>query len=114
MGSGGPAPWILCKVGCYKKGFRNVKNDATGQWERVPIYSFDDPCPTATGGNQVYIVNGFIRLTREEAMAIRWHMGFSGDEDKRLVGQALQQYPLAFALSVADMEATYFLEKEES
>ena len=45
-------------------------------------------------------------------MAIRWHMGFSGDEDKRLVGQALQQYPLAFALSVADMEATYFLEKE--
>ena len=26
----------VCKVGCYKKGFRNVKNDATGQWERVP------------------------------------------------------------------------------
>ena len=47
-------------------------------------------------------------------MAIRWHMGFSGDEDKRLVGQALQQYPLAFALSVADMEATYFLENEEA
>ena len=46
-------------------------------------------------------------------MAIRWHMGFSGDEDKRLVGQALQQYPLAFALSLADMEATYFLEGEE-
>ena len=22
----------VCKVGCYKKGFRNVKNDATGQW----------------------------------------------------------------------------------
>ena len=30
-----------------------------------------------------------------------------------LVGQALQQYPLAFALSVADMEATYFLERED-
>ena len=52
-------------------------------------------------------------LNREEAMAIRWHMGFSGEEDKRLVGQAFQQYPLAFALSVADMEATYFLENEE-
>ena len=48
-----------------------------------------------------------------ERERVRWHMGFSGDEDKRLVGQALQQYPLAFALSVADMEATYFLEKEE-
>jgi hypothetical protein len=43
-------------------------------------------------------------------MAIRWHMGFSGQEDERLVGQALEQYPLAFALSTADMEAAYFLE----
>ena len=61
----------------------------------------------------MYITNGFIRLTREEAMAIRWHMGFSGNEDKNMVGRALEKYPLAFALSVADMEATYFLEKEE-
>mgnify|MGYP001034552472 CR=1 FL=1 len=38
----------------------------------------------------------------------------SQGEDKRLVGQAFQQYPLAFALSVADMEATYFLENEEA
>ena len=30
----------LCKVGCYKKSFRNVKNDATGQWERVPTFTF--------------------------------------------------------------------------
>ena len=101
-----------CKIGCYKKTFRNVKNDATGQWERVPSYTFDDPLPYGHGEKSVYIISGFMRLSREEAMAIRWHMGFSGDEDKRLVGQALQQYPLAFALSVADMEATYFLEKE--
>ena len=39
----------VCKVGCYKKSFRNVKNDATGQWEKVPTYTFDDPCPMATG-----------------------------------------------------------------
>ena len=62
----------------------------------------------------MYIISGFMRLTREEAMAIRWHMGFSGTEDSRMVGQALQQYPLAFALSVADMEATYFLENEDA
>ena len=61
---------------------------------------------------QVYIANGFIRLTREEAMAIRWHMGFSGSEDPRTVGQALQKYPLAFALATADMEASDFLEGE--
>lgn len=102
----------LCKVGCYKKGFRNVKNDATGQWEKVPSYTFDDPLPYGHGEKSVYIANGYIRLTREEAMAIRWHMGFSGTEDSRLVGKAFAKYPLAFALSVADMEATYFLEEE--
>ena len=101
-----------CKIGCYKKTFRNVKNDATGQWERVPSYTFDDPLPYGHGEKSVYIVNGFLRLTREEAMAIRWHMGFSGTEDSRLVGKAFAKYPLAFALSVADMEATYFLEED--
>ena len=101
-----------CKIGCYKRGFRNMKNDATGQWEKVPTYTFDDPLPYGHGEKSVYIVNGFIRLTREEAMAIRWHMGFSGPEDNRTVGQALQKYPLAFALAMADMEASYFLEGE--
>ena len=102
-----------CKIGCYKKGFRNVKNDATGQWERVPTYTFDDPLPYGHGEKSVYIVNGFVRLSREEAMAIRWHMGFSGPEDARTVGQAFQKYPLAFALATADAEASYFLEGEE-
>ena len=102
----------LCKVGCYKKTFRNVKDDATGKWEKVPSYQFDDPLPYGHGEKSVYIANGFIRLTREEAMAIRWHMGFSGSEDPRTVGQALQKYPLAFALATADMEASYFLEGE--
>lgn len=103
----------ICKVGCYKQGFRNVKNEDTGKWEKVPTYQFDDPLPYGHGEKSVYIVNGFIRLSREEAMAIRWHMGFSGPEDNRTVGQALQKYPLAFALHVADSEATYFLENED-
>ncbi len=103
----------LCKVGCYKAGTRNVKNDATGQWEKVPTFFFEDNLPYGHGEKSVYIISGFMRLTREEAMAIRWHMGFSGSEDKGLVGKALEKYPLAFALSVADMEATYFLEGEQ-
>ena len=102
----------VCKTGCYRQGSRNVKGP-DGKWQAVPTFFYEDPLPYGHGEKSVYILSGFLRLTREEAMAIRWHMGFSGDEDKRLVGQALQQYPLAFALSVADMEATYFLEKEE-
>ena len=102
----------VCKIGCYRTGTRNVKGP-DGRWQAVPTFCFEDPLPYGHGEKSVYILSGFLRLTREEAMAIRWHMGFSVSEDPRTIGQALQQYPLAFALSVADMEATYFLEKED-
>ena len=51
-----------------------------------------------------------MNLTREEAFAIRYHMGFSGTEDKRSIGAAFEMFPLAFALSTADMEATYYMD----
>jgi hypothetical protein len=104
----------LCKVGCYRAGTRNVKNETTGQWEKVATFFFEDPLPYGHGEKSVYIISGFMRLSREEAMAIRWHMGFSGTEDSRTVGQALRQYPLAFALATADMEASCFLEEQGS
>ncbi len=101
----------VCKIGCYRPGTRNVKG-ADGKWMQVPSYEFNDPMPYGHGEKSVYVVNGFLRLTREEAFAIRYHMGFSGKEDPRDVGNAFQMYPLGFCLSVADMEATYFLENE--
>ena len=55
-----------------------------------------------------------MRLTRDEAMAIRWHMGFSGGEDVKLVGNALRTYPLALALSIADSEASSFVEERRN
>lgn len=99
----------ICKVNCYKKGTRNVK-DEKGVWQQVPIYEFDDKMPYGHGEKSVYIINGYMRLTREEAFAIRYHMGFAGTEDVRAVASAFEMYPLAFALSVSDMEATYYLE----
>jgi hypothetical protein len=100
----------VCKIDVYKKSTRNVKNEATGAWEKVPCYNYEDSLPYGHGEKSVYMIGGFMRLTREEAMAIRWHMGFSGIEDKNTIGTALEKYPLAFALTVADMEASYFLE----
>lgn len=99
----------LCKVNVYKEGFRNVKDD-NGVWQKVPTYEFDDKMPYGHGEKSVYIINGYMRLTREEAFAIRYHMGFSGIEDKNVVGRVMEQFPLAFALCTADMEASYFLE----
>lgn len=100
----------LCKTNVYKPGFRNVKDD-NGVWHKVPSYDFEDKLPYGHGEKSVYIASGFMRLTRDEAFAIRYHMGFSGTEDARNVGEALKLYPLAFALMTADMEASYFMEK---
>ena len=103
----------VCKVNFYGVEMRNRKNEQ-GQWEKYPFYVINDQLPYGHGEKSVYIISGFMKLTREEAMAIRWHMGFSGPEDARTVGQAFQKYPLAFALATADMEASYFLENEEN
>lgn len=99
----------LCKVGVYKKGFRNVKDDK-GVWQRVDTFEFDDPMPYGHGEKSVYIISGYMRLTREEAFAIRYHMGYSYTDDARNVSAAFEMFPLAFALATADSEATYFLE----
>lgn len=99
----------LCKMNFYRKSFRNVK-DENGVWNKVPCFEIEDTLPYGHGEKSVYIISGFMRLTREEAFAIRYHMGFSGKEEARDVGRAFEMFPLAFALSTADMEATYFLE----
>lgn len=100
----------LCKMNCYKTSYRNTKNEA-GQWIKVPYFEFDDNLPYGHGEKSVYIISGFMKLTREEAFAIRYHMGFSSTDDARNVSKAFEMYPLAFALSVADQEASFYLEE---
>ena len=54
-----------------------------------------------------------IRLTMQEVMAIRWHMGFSeAKENYNAVGQAMEKYPVVLALHEADLEATKISEIE--
>lgn len=99
----------LCKVNIYTPGFRNIKGE-DGQWRKVDTFEFNDRLPYGHGEKSVYIISGFMRLSREEAFAIRYHMGFSGEENKNTIGNALESFPLALALNIADMEATFLLE----
>ncbi len=101
----------LCKINVYKKGTRNVKENGT--WIQVPSYEYDDKLPYGHGEKSVYMISGYMKLTREEAFAIRYHMGFSGDEPVSNVGKSFEMFPLAFALSTADMEATYYIESKK-
>ena len=99
----------VCKVNFYKTSYRNVK-DETGRWQSVPYYTIEDTLPYGHGEKSAYIVSAYMRLTRDEAFAIRYHMGFSCTEDPGNVGRALEMFPLAYATCCADMEAAFLME----
>lgn len=105
----------ICKANFYAVEMRNRKNEQ-GQWEKYPFYVVNDQLPYGHGKKSVYIISGFMKLTREEAMAIRWHMGFS-DNDFRAggfsVGNAFEKFPLALLTHMADLQATYLDEPRE-
>ena len=98
----------LCKIDTFKIDTRNKKVD--GQWVQVPFYTVEDTLPYGHGEKSVYIISGFMRLTREEAMIINWHMG---GFDARVKGgsyslsEAFYRFPLAVMFHTCDMLATY-------
>ena len=100
----------LCKANYYKLGTRNVKNEATGQWEKAPFYSVDDLFPYGHGEKSVFLIERFMKLKVEEAVAIRWHMGGFDDAARGgcfAISEAYDKYPLAVKLHIADLQATY-------
>lgn len=101
----------LCKVNTYTVDYRNQKID--GQWVQVPYYAYSNALPYGHGEKSVYIASGFMRLTREEAMAINWHMG--GFDPRASVGSdlvdAYSRFPIAVLFHISDLEAAYLDEK---
>ena len=98
----------VCKANFYGVEMRNKKNDQ-GFWEKVPFYIVDDKLPYGHGEKSVYIISGFMKLTRDEAMAIRWHMGGFDEAVKGgsfALNGAFGMYPLAVLTHVADLLAT--------
>ena len=107
----------VCKANFYKPGTRNVKNEATGQWEKVPTFTIEDAFPYGHGEKSVFLIERFVRLKPAEAVAIRWHMGGFDDAARGgcfAISQAYDHYPLAVKLHLADLEATYLKEKGTS
>ena len=103
----------LCKAQFYKLGSRNVKNETTGAWEKVPFYTIDDKFPFGHGEKSVFLIERFMRLKVEEAIAIRWHMGGFDDAARGgsfAINGAFERYPLAVKLHISDIEATYLME----
>lgn len=104
----------LCKVNTYVVDMRNVKVD--GVWVQKPYYKVEDSLPYGHGEKSVYMISGFMRLTREEALAINWHMG---EYDNRVINgsymlsDVFYKYPICFLTHLADLTATYLDEDVE-
>ena len=94
-------------IDTYTVEMRNVKEN--GAWVQKPHYVVQDKLPYGHGEKSVYIANGFIRLTREEAMCINWHMGEYDMRAKAGVSlsEIYYKYPLVLLFHLADNMATY-------
>ncbi len=98
----------LCKVNMYEKETR-YRKDENGKWEPYEAYTHNEKLHYGGHGSKsVFILQNFIKLTPEEAVAINCHMG--SWEDNPNVGAAFEHCPLAWLLHVADESATFIKE----
>ena len=103
----------LCKIHYYKTEYRNVKNER-GEWVKAPYFAVNNTFPFGHGEKSVFMINTFMRLSGEEAMAINWHMGGFDDRvrsNPNSMGESFKIYPLCLFLHIADLTATYIDEK---
>lgn len=102
----------LFKVNFYKKAYRNQK-DNDGNWQKVAYYTIDNQFCYGHGEKSVWLIQRFMKLTTEESVIIRWHMGGFDDSVKGgsydLSG-AWIKYPLGMLLHTADLKATYLMD----
>ena len=104
----------ICKVNLYVKENKSRKTgkmlpNGKPEWKDYTGYAVNDQVPYGHGEKSVYIISGFMHLTREEAFAIRFHMGDYADKN---TPKAFRMFPLALMLHIADLEATFIDEKE--
>jgi len=101
----------LCKANYYAAEKRNRKTEQ-GQWETYDAYITKEKfCYGGHGAKSVYLLQHFIKLTPEEAVAINCHM--SSWDGNTNIGSAYEQFPFAWLVHVADEAATFILEKGE-
>ena len=68
----------LCKINYYVPAIKTWKDENApygNQWKKYIAYDINDTFPLGHGEKSVLIAQQFIRLTGEEILAIRWHMG---------------------------------------
>lgn len=106
----------VCKAEIYVQDTKNVKDKVTGQWHSVPIYTAKyDYFPMGHGEKSVIrLLLWGIKLTKDEMIAIRWHMGpWEGTQNGEAMGNlsaAMDQCPLLNLLMESDSSSCRLFE----
>ena len=98
-------------MGLYTQEYRNVEEN--NRWVSKQVYTINDTFPCGHGEKSVIMIQKYMKLTDEEILAIRCHMGAFDESVKggaRFLGQAFDQCKLAVLTHMADMMATHFLD----
>lgn len=64
----------VCKTNTYFLDKKWTK-DENNKWKEYIGYKVNDSFPLGHGEKSLYLISNFIKLTDQEALAIRWHMG---------------------------------------
>lgn len=106
----------LCKMNFYSKS-RRIVRDKYGNRTEQEVWDINEAMPLGHGEKSIIILQNFIKLTASEMYAIRWHMGGfdrsvqGGDQS---INAAYNKCPLAAALHMADLAATYLMETDDA
>lgn len=94
-----------CKIGLYESYNRNIK-DSNGNWTQVMEFKYKELLLTCFGHgvSSMFLIQRFVNLSVEEALAIRWHMGAWRvvDSEMNELQQSNETYPLVHLLQFAD------------
>jgi hypothetical protein len=94
-----------CKIGIYEKTTRNVKNETTGEWEKHPWFKYKaSQWPFGHGATSLYLAQTYFRLTLDEALSIRHHMGrwHASKAEEGDLSESNSRHPLVLMLQFAD------------
>lgn len=105
----------LCKCGLYRQT-EKWKKDEQNKWVSYIGYEVNDEFPFGHGEKSCYIINFYLRLTKEELLAIRWHMGMydvseNGSSGRYAFYNACDASPLVILLQMADMSCSHWFEE---
>ena len=101
----------LCKTNFYAVVMK-WRKDKNNKWEQYETFEVDDKVPYGHGEKSVMMIEEYMKLQPVERYAIRWHMGYT-EADSLSMNNAIDKYPMIWALHFADTQASHFMEANE-